>query len=121
MITMKRNLDDVDTAERKERLASADNSGGILMLPSRKDQHAGCDQQTTAPEAEDGASGDIIYGGRAIADFIFPEEPKRDRARRRVFNLAAYHFARKEKAGFFKLKGALCLSKKQWRRFHGLG
>jgi hypothetical protein len=64
------------------------------------------------------AGGDIIYGARAIALFIFGDDG--NRARRRVFNLWAHYSARKERAGFFKLKGALCLSKAQWQAFHGL-
>ncbi len=66
-----------------------------------------------------GDGGDIIYGGKACALFIFGDDS--NRARRRVFNLWTHYKARKERAGFFKLKGALCLSKSQWRRFHGLG
>jgi hypothetical protein len=62
--------------------------------------------------------GDIIYGARAIARFIFAED--NNRARRRVFNLWTHYRDRQERAGFFKLKGALCLSKSQWREFHGL-
>jgi hypothetical protein len=62
--------------------------------------------------------GDIIYGARAIAKFIFNDAS--DTVRRRVFGQWAFHHARKERAGFFKMKGALCLSKSQWRRFHGL-
>jgi hypothetical protein len=62
--------------------------------------------------------GDIIYGARAVARFIFAEDS--NRARRRVFNLWAHYRDRQERAGFFKLKGALCLSKSQWRSFHGL-
>jgi hypothetical protein len=75
-----------------------------------------------AVAAEDGPDddGDIIYGARAISTFIFGVTDNPCRARRRVFNLAAHYKARNENAGFFKLKGALCLSKKQWRRFHGL-
>jgi hypothetical protein len=68
---------------------------------------------------KDSAAGDIIYGARAIALFLFGDDG--NRARRRVFNLWAHYSARKERAGFFKLKGALCLSKAQWRAFHGLG
>lgn len=65
-------------------------------------------------------SADILYGARAIAAYLFPDEdPKR--ARRRIFHLWAYHRDRSEAAGFFKLKGALCLSKAQWLAFHGLG
>jgi hypothetical protein len=62
--------------------------------------------------------GDIVYGARAIAKFIFSDAS--NTARRRVFNLWAFHQAREERAGFFKMKGGLCLSKSQWRAFHGL-
>jgi len=66
-----------------------------------------------------GGPGDIIYGARAIARFLFGEDD--NKARRRVFNLWAHYRSRRERAGFFKLKGALCLSKTLWRTFHGLG
>ncbi len=72
-----------------------------------------------AAPASPAPTGDILYGGAAIASWMFPNE-KPDRARRRVFHLWAHHSARKERAGFFKLKGALCLSKSQWLAFHGL-
>jgi hypothetical protein len=62
--------------------------------------------------------GDIIYGAKAIARYIFGEDGSR--ARRRVFNLWTHYRDREEKAGFFKLKGALCLSVLQWKKFHGL-
>jgi hypothetical protein len=62
--------------------------------------------------------GDIVYGARAIAKFIFSDAS--NTARRRVFNLWAFHQARDERTGFFKMKGGLCLSKSQWRAFHGL-
>jgi hypothetical protein len=62
--------------------------------------------------------GDIVYGARAIAKFIFGDAS--DTARRRVFNLWAFHQQREERAGFFKMKGGVCLSKSQWRTFHGL-
>ncbi len=66
--------------------------------------------------------GDFLYGAKAIARFMFPvdftEHPTR--SRRRVFNLWAFYEKRQERSGFFKLKGALCLSKKQWRKYHGL-
>jgi hypothetical protein len=80
-----------------------------------------------APSAEPVAStaGDIIYGAKAIARFIFAEEVGEayngTKNRRRVFNLWSHYSQRQERAGFFKLKGALCLSKSQWRAFHGLG
>jgi hypothetical protein len=70
------------------------------------------------PPAASTGPGDIIYGARAIAEYVFGDGG--NRARRRVFNLWAHYSVRKEKAGFFKLKGALCLSKSQWRSFHGL-
>lgn len=66
-----------------------------------------------------GGSGDIIYGARAIACFLFDDDS--NTARRRVFNLWAHYRLRNERAGFFKLKGALCLSRSQWLAFHGLG
>lgn len=81
----------------------------------------------TAMETPDGGkiaasatdAGDVIFGAKAIAFYIFGDDS--NRSRRRVFNLWAHYSARKERAGFFKLKGALCLSKKLWREFHGLG
>jgi len=72
---------------------------------------AGSDDDEAGP-------GDLIYGARAIALYLFNDDS--DRARRRVFHLWDHYRQRKEKAGFFKLKGAVCLSKSQWRRFHGL-
>lgn len=62
--------------------------------------------------------GDIIYGAKAIAGYIFGDEGSR--ARRRVFNLWTHYRDREERAGFFKLKGALCLSIAGWKKFHGL-
>lgn len=72
------------------------------------------------PQASAGGNdgGDVIYGARGIAVFLFGDAS--NRARRRVFHLWSYYRDRKEKAGFFKLKGALCLSKAQWKAFHGL-
>jgi hypothetical protein len=61
--------------------------------------------------------GDIIYGARAIARFLFDDDSTC--ARRRVFNLWAHYRDRQEPTGLFKLKGALCLSKSQWLKFHG--
>jgi hypothetical protein len=69
------------------------------------------------PAGSGGDDGDILYGGRAIAQYLFGSSD--DRTRRRVFVLAGHYLARKEKAGFFKLKAALCLSKTQWRKFLG--
>jgi hypothetical protein len=63
--------------------------------------------------------GDILYGAKAIALFIFGDDG--DRSRRRVFNLWAHYRDRKEAAGFLKLNGAVCLSKSKWTAFHGLG
>ena len=65
--------------------------------------------------------GDIIYGAANIAAYLFPEEDHGKRARRRIYNLWSHYSARKERAGFFKMKGALCLSKSQWAAYHGLG
>jgi hypothetical protein len=83
---------------------------------------------SAGPEVENGCpaalptgraiEGDIVYGARAIAQFIFGDAS--NTARRRVFNLWAFHQRRKERAGFFKMKGGLCFSKSQWRTFHGL-
>lgn len=64
--------------------------------------------------------GDLIYGGRDIADYLFPSEHDREKARRRVFRIADHYLKRKKPAGFLKLNGAICLSKSQWRKFHGL-
>lgn len=66
-----------------------------------------------------GDEGDIIYGARAVGQFLFGKSD--NTTRRRVYCLAQFFLARKEKAGFFKLKSAICLSKSQWRKFHGLG
>jgi hypothetical protein len=63
--------------------------------------------------------GDIIYGARAIARYLFDDDS--DRARRRVFNLWNHFRDRKERVGFFKLKGALCLAKSVWQAFHDNG
>ena len=60
----------------------------------------------------------IIYGARKIALELFGEVT--DQARRRVYDLADHYLKRKEAAGFFKLKGALCLYLSVWRKFHGL-
>jgi hypothetical protein len=62
--------------------------------------------------------GDILYGAKAIARYIFGDDS--NRSRRRVFNLWAHYQHSKQRTGFLKLKGALCLSKSQWRAFHGL-
>lgn len=77
---------------------------------------------TLEPTTPPRAGGDILYGARAIAMYIFPDDYANDpiSTRRRVFHLWPYYRDRNEKAGFFKLKGALCLSRTQWRAFHGL-
>ncbi len=72
----------------------------------------------TRPQPEE-MEGDILYGAKAIARYLFGDDG--NRSRRRVFNLWAHYQHRKERAGFIKLKGAVCLSKSQWRAFHGLG
>lgn len=61
--------------------------------------------------------GDIVYGARAIALYLFGDDS--NRARRRVFSLWAHYSQTKEPVGFFKLKGALCLAKSRWQKFHG--
>ena len=63
--------------------------------------------------------GDIVYGARAIARYLFEDDS--NRARRRVFNLWNHFRDRKERVGFFKLKGALCLSKSEWQAFQDHG
>jgi len=95
--------------DRRGKLSLAGGSNGPPPPPS--------------PPAAGGAgtppSGDIIiYGGRAIARRLFNDDS--NKARRRVFNLWAHYRDRKEQAGFFKLKGALCLSISVWLKFHGL-
>jgi len=65
-----------------------------------------------------GEPGDLIYGAKAIAKYLFGSDD--NRSRRRVFNLWAYYKRCKLHVGFVKLNGALCLSKSRWRRFHGL-
>jgi hypothetical protein len=67
-------------------------------------------------------AGDIIYGAEAIAKFIFDDYAERDpkQCRRRVYHLWNHYRDRNDRAGFLKLNGALCLSKSQWRNFHGL-
>ncbi len=67
-------------------------------------------------------AGDIIYGADAIARFVFADygEFGARKARRRVYHLWNHYRDRREPAGFLKLNGALCLSRSQWRRFHGL-
>ena len=57
-----------------------------------------------------------MFSHDAIAYMTF-----RKRARRRVYNLWNHYRDREENAGFFKLKGALCLSMSLWLAFHGLG
>lgn len=73
--------------------------------------------ETTNPAAKP-EQGDILYGAKAIAAFIFGADD--NRSRRRVFNLWAHYRDRKEASGFLKLNGAVCLSKSKWRAFHGL-
>jgi hypothetical protein len=72
-----------------------------------------------APPGQAPEEGDILYGAKAIARYIFGDDS--NRSRRRVFNLWAHYQHSKQPTGFLKLKGALCLSKSRWRGFHGLG
>ncbi len=59
--------------------------------------------------------GDVVYGAREIAKFLFDDDG--NKTRRRVFGLWDHFRHRPETAGFFKLKGALCLSKSRWQAF----
>ncbi|HEX3861121.1 MAG TPA: hypothetical protein VHY35_05460 [Stellaceae bacterium] len=102
--------------ERLTAVAAAGGNGDGGEKPPRN-IGTGADEQ---PDRSD-EHGDTIYGARAIAAFIFADNDNPQRARRRVYNLAVHYKARNQNAGFFRLMGALCLSKKQWRRFHGLG
>ena len=94
-----------------DRLASVERH----LSPSSVSVTAAASPPQTSPSDTDG---DIIYGAKAIALYLFNADD--NRTRRRVFNLWSHYRDRKEKAGFFKLKGALCLSKSQWRSFYGL-
>ncbi|HZY74360.1 MAG TPA: hypothetical protein VFE22_14730 [Edaphobacter sp.] len=91
------------------------NAAGAPVKQVIEAVHTSADDETHGDE-----SGDIIYGAPAIARYIFKDDAHQRRAERRVYNLAAHHRGRKEAAGFFKMKGALCLSKSQWRKFHRL-
>jgi hypothetical protein len=99
-------------AEQSHLRTSGYMTGGVGGLPPSGG--AGGPPPTGGPPIR----GDTIYGARAIADFIFNDAG--DTARRRVFNLWAFYRDRHERAGFFKLKGGLCLSISRWRSFHGL-
>jgi hypothetical protein len=104
------------------RQATADECYRVMerhAQAQRKSAGAPPASPAAPPPSAPPPSGDIIYGARAIARFIFGEDG--NRARRRVFNLWAHYQGRDEAAGFFKLKGAVCLSKSKWTRFHGLG
>jgi hypothetical protein len=107
-----------EAMRRHNRLAAStalrNGIGHAVRLPPVPPGGSGAPPGQASP-----AEGDILYGAKAIARFIFGDDG--NRSRRRVFNLWAHYRDRKEKAGFFKLKGALCLSKSQWRGFHGLG
>lgn len=61
------------------------------------------------------APGDVVYSAKSIAKFLFNDEGRT--ARRRVYALWAHYRDRRQDVGFFKLKGALCLSKSRWARF----
>jgi hypothetical protein len=98
----------VSTTE--QRMASVERHHNPVAAPAVASQ-AGRLETSLISDAE----GDVIYGARAIAQYLFNSDD--NRTRRRVFNLWTHYRDRKEKAGFFKLKGALCLSKSEWRRF----
>ena len=96
---------------------------GRPIQASRSEASAGARAQGDASNPAAMSAGreveaDIVYGARAIAKFLFGDAS--NTARRRVFNLWTFHRQRKERAGFFKMKGGLCLSKSQWRAFNGL-
>lgn len=110
-------------SQRHNRVGTADECYRAMQLHNARCRGAPTTianehKDETAPRSDAINSGDIIYGARSIAEYLFADGG--NRARRRVFNLWAHYSVRKEKAGFFKLKGALCLSKSQWRSFHGL-
>jgi hypothetical protein len=98
------------------------NAGPVSARPSEASsadaQPTGDGSKPAAMSPAREAEADIVYGARAIAKFIFGDPS--NTARRRVFNLWIFHKQRKERAGFFKMKGGLCLSKSKWRAFHGL-
>ena len=101
-------------ASRAQPISTSDD-----RLSAIQRHHAPTSLPSSRPTpSNEHASGDIIYGAKAIALYLFGADDTR--TRRRVFNLWCHYRDRKEKAGFFKLKGALCLSKSQWRQFHGL-
>lgn len=113
-------------AARNDRHGSADDCfEAMVRHHARLRQAAAVQAAPTCSEFGPGRAahgeetGDIIYGAKAIALFIFGDDS--NRARRRVFNLWAHYRDRKESAGFLKLNGAVCLSRRQWRAFHGLG
>lgn len=84
--------------------------GGSSSPPAPPPPPAASVHETPRPPA------DIIYGAIAIAIYLFGEATKT--TRRRVYGLGEHYGTA---AGFFKLKGALCLSKSRWARFHGEG
>ncbi len=102
----------------EQRLAAIERHHGRMVASAPSAPMPAAELPVNGFDASHADPGDVIYGARAIARFIFAED--NNRARRRVFNLWAHYRDRQERAGFFKLKGALCLSKSQWRGFHGL-
>ena len=117
MITLRTNLNGT-RATAADCFAAMERQERAKPDPAHRAAHATA-PSATGGQGSAGDGGDIIYGAKAIAWFLFGDDG--NRARRRVFNLWAHYSRRKERAGFFKLKGALCLSKSQWRGFHGLG
>jgi hypothetical protein len=106
--------------EAMQRHAEKLKSGSAPFTPKTPTPvpMAACGQGSGGRDGDCSPPGDIFYGAMDIADALFHLRTKK--ARRRVYALAAFHRARGEQAGFFRLKGALCLSMSQWRRFHGL-
>lgn len=105
--------------QRHHRNGTADSTRHVGAIPPLAAVGQGGGNGDGGPKRPAASPGDVIYGARAIARFLFDDDG--NTARRRVFNLWAHYRDREEAAGFFKLKGALCLSKTQWLAFHGLG
>jgi hypothetical protein len=124
MVTTVRTHPRPSTAEECFAAMERHNRVSNNPVPTRKAAQAAPYAQlpphgSEAPPGQAGDEGDILYGAKAIARYIFGDDS--NRSRRRVFNLWAHYQHSKQRTGFLKLKGALCLSKSQWKAFHGLG
>lgn len=94
-------------------------SGAGVAQPERsgpKDVAGGRNSAGPPPTGLPPFRGDTVYGAAAIATFLFDGDNGK-KARRRVYNLWAFYRDRHERAGFFKLKGGLCLSISKWQAF----